>query len=91
MAAFKKPIATTLVAGVCFVAVGSAAAFALGANPRAESHHRGPRVTAACSSSVCSSTMAGAAMAEPTGPADPVLYVPSVIIAAPWPQGAAGR
>jgi len=30
-------------------------------------------------------------MAEPTGPADPVLYVPSVIIAAPWPQGAVGR
>ena len=90
MAAFKKPIATTLVASVCFVALGSAAAFAFGAN-RAESHHRGPGVTAACTSSVCSSTRAGAAMAEPTGPADPVLYVPSVIIAAPWPQGAVGR
>jgi hypothetical protein len=86
MATSKRSMATLVAASVWLATLGSAAAFTLRLNPRAHPQHRGVSGGAAtCSSSVAAARLA----AEPGVTTKHVLYLPSFIIAAPWPQGAA--
>ncbi len=75
---------------VWLAALGSAAAFALRLNPREHGrHHDSAQSVVPCSSSVCGLPMGSAARsAEPGAEVGP-LYLPAVIIAAPWPPRAA--
>lgn len=85
MASPKRSMATLVAASVWLATLGSAAAFTLRLNPREHPQHRGvSEGTATRSSSV-----AGAwPDPEPVVAAKRVLYLPSFIIAAPWPQSA---
>jgi hypothetical protein len=86
MATSKRSMATLVAASVWLATLGSAAAFTLRLNPRVHPQHRGVSEGAAtCSSSVTAARPG----AEPGVATQRVLYLPSFIIAAPWPQGAA--
>jgi hypothetical protein len=90
LATSKRPVATIVVASVWLAALGSAAAFTLRLNPREHAQRRDSQVVAPCSSSVCRAHLASVAQpAEPTATPEDALYLPSVIIAAPWPPRAA--
>jgi hypothetical protein len=91
LATSKKRITTIVMVSVWLAALGSAAAFALGLNPREHArHHDSAQIVAPCSSSVCGLPMGSAARpAEPGAEAERPLYLPAVIIAAPWPPRAA--
>jgi hypothetical protein len=85
MASPKRSMATLVAASVWLATLGSAAAFTLRLNPREHPQHRGlSEGTATRSSSVAPARPDP----EPGVAAKRVLYLPSFIIAAPWPQGA---
>lgn len=81
---------TAVVATLCLAALGSVAAIAHGVGRGTHPREAGGSELAACSASACSSGgLAPAAVDEPARAKD-VLYVPSTIIAAPWPERTAG-
>jgi hypothetical protein len=83
-------MATAVVATLCLAALGSVAALAHGVSRGSHLREAGGSELAACSSSACSSGGEAPAAVDESARAKDVLYVPSTIIAAPWPQRAAG-
>jgi hypothetical protein len=78
-----------VVASLCLAALGSVAALTHGVNRSGHPREACGSDLAVCSSSACSSSGERAAVDESANAKD-VLYVPSTIIAAPWPQRVAG-
>jgi hypothetical protein len=90
MASPRKPMTTAVVATLCLAWLGSVAAVAHGVSRGSHPREAGGSELAACSSSGCGSGGQAPAAVDESARAKDVLYVPSTIIAAPWPERTAG-